>query len=381
MRLRRYCVPLLGLGLSAAVWCPTPPASAAAGVQATASVSHPTQYLADQVGKPFYLTVHSTGAAVRSLAVNAPSGWKGVACPAAPAGWTRSLTATGCRFSSGSPLTSGLFRVDARSAPGSRDRQGTWGVRLWASDTFTGNTAVATTPRGGLSTTAFSLEVTRVVVRTGADRAAGSSCPTPARSAHAVADLWLCGRNHSTSAVTLYGPDTTFLSGSFATAQGDKLVAAAVQPSAGSVILGELTSVPITGAIDQDSFLDVSYGGSGQNSPTKHLPHYFARNVVPHAAALSASTSADAPRTLTLTSTDGDGDPTSFELIGAPAHGSLGPQGAATCNGPASRPRTCTVDVVYTPDAGYTGPDSFAFTVNDGYVDAPAGIVRLSVTA
>jgi hypothetical protein len=358
-------------GLLGAAFCVPAPASAAATapLQASATISHPVQYLDDRVGKPFYLTVHSTGAAARAVSVNAPQGWTAIACPTAPSGWSRTLVATGCRYASATPLQTGVFRVDARSAPGAGNRDGTWGVRLWSSRSFTGSTVVATTTRLGLRTEAGAIEVTRVVVASGAARAPGTPCPAPARSAHAVADLWLCGINHSTAAKTLYGPDSTFLSGSFATADGDDVQAAPVNPGPASVILGTLPDVPITGAIGQESSLTASYG----SFPT-FLPHYYARNATPHASDVTGSATAGTTTPLQLTGADGDHDPLTFELIGAPAHGTLGPPGAVTCTS------TCVVSVDYTPDAGYTGPDSFAYVVHDGYGGSPAAVVRLSVT-
>src|SRR4030095_16538360 len=66
-----------------------------------------------------------------------------------------------------------------------------------------------------------------------------------------------------------------------------------------------------------------------------------------------------------LTGTDPDGDALTYAIVQPPAHGVvvLQTSGAGT----------------YTPAAGYSGPDSFSFTVNDGVCTSPAAVV--SVTA
>jgi hypothetical protein len=366
----RQCLALIAAALLGAAVLGTPPADAAtATLQASATVSHPVQYLDDGVGKPFYLTVHSTGAPARSVYVTTPVGWTAVACPTAPSGWSRKLTAIGCRYSSAAPLQTGVFRVDARSAPGRDNLFGDWRVRLWPSSTFTGTPIAATTSRLGLRTEAGTIEVTRVVVASGAARAPGSPCPAPARSAHAVADFWLCGINHSTALKTLYGPDSTFLRGTFANANGENVQTAPVKPGPASVVLGTLPDVPITGAIGQESSLTALYG-----SFATFLPHYYARNATPDATDVTSSAPAGTTTSLQLTGSDGDRDPLTFETIGAPAHGTLGTPGPLTCTS------TCAVTIDYTPDPGYTGADSFAYLVNDGYVDSTAAVVRVTIT-
>ena len=93
-------------------------------------------------------------------------------------------------------------------------------------------------------------------------------------------------------------------------------------------------------------------------------------NTAPTADNISVSTAQDASVGITLTATDPDaGDILSFALsVGSgPFFGSL--SGAAP-------------NLVYTPNAGYAGPDQFDFTVSDnsGAVSAPAR-VTISITA
>ncbi len=88
-------------------------------------------------------------------------------------------------------------------------------------------------------------------------------------------------------------------------------------------------------------------------------------NDTPVADSQSVSTSQDTPAAITLTGSDVDGDGLTYVVQAAPLHGSL--------NGQAP-------DLVYTPDPGYQGDDSFSFVSNDGQVDSPAAVVDIAVT-
>jgi uncharacterized repeat protein (TIGR03803 family) len=67
---------------------------------------------------------------------------------------------------------------------------------------------------------------------------------------------------------------------------------------------------------------------------------------------------------VTLTAEDLDGDPLTFFVSSNPTHGSLS---------------GTPPNLVYTPDSGYNGPDSFAFQVNDGSVNSAAATVSIGV--
>ncbi|MBI1358316.1 MAG: tandem-95 repeat protein [Acidobacteria bacterium] len=69
---------------------------------------------------------------------------------------------------------------------------------------------------------------------------------------------------------------------------------------------------------------------------------------------------------ITLTGSDPDQDPLTFTIVSSPAHGSL--TGAAP-------------NVTYTPTAGYSGPDGFAFTVDDGQGGSSQATVSITVGA
>ncbi len=89
-------------------------------------------------------------------------------------------------------------------------------------------------------------------------------------------------------------------------------------------------------------------------------------NDPPVANPQSVTTPEDTPRLITLTGSDPDGDPLTFAIGTPPAHGAL------TGTPP---------NVTYTPAAGYAGPDSFTFTVNDGTVTSAPATVSITVSS
>ncbi|MEN3360305.1 MAG: hypothetical protein V7637_4287, partial [Mycobacteriales bacterium] len=68
---------------------------------------------------------------------------------------------------------------------------------------------------------------------------------------------------------------------------------------------------------------------------------------------------------ITLTGSDVDGDALTYAVGAGPAHGTL--SGTAP-------------NLTYTPAAGYSGPDSFTFTTNDGQASSDPATVSITVT-
>jgi len=79
----------------------------------------------------------------------------------------------------------------------------------------------------------------------------------------------------------------------------------------------------------------------------------------------SITVNANSSTPVTLTATDADNDILVYSTVTAPAHGSL------SGNTPA---------LIYTPNSGYTGTDSFTFKANDGLTDSNIATVSISVT-
>jgi len=84
--------------------------------------------------------------------------------------------------------------------------------------------------------------------------------------------------------------------------------------------------------------------------------------------AVARNVAAATPTTIPLSCSDLNRDPLTLAITGTlPAHGTLGAidQAAGT--------------VLYTPVAGYAGPDSFSYKANDGALDSNTATVSLSV--
>ncbi|MEN6555406.1 MAG: M14 family zinc carboxypeptidase [Anaerolineaceae bacterium] len=87
-------------------------------------------------------------------------------------------------------------------------------------------------------------------------------------------------------------------------------------------------------------------------------------NTPPVADGQSLKTRRDLPLNITLTGSDADGDPLSFEVVTNPSRGQL--SGALP-------------DLVYTPDPGYIGADSFSFKVWDGLAYSEPAVISIQV--
>ncbi|MGE0743915.1 MAG: Ig-like domain-containing protein [Rhodospirillales bacterium] len=100
-----------------------------------------------------------------------------------------------------------------------------------------------------------------------------------------------------------------------------------------------------------------------------------APNTPPVANADSATTAAGAPVTVNVLANDSDADanPITIVAVSAPAHGT------ATINNNGTPANPADDTVVYTPAAGYSGPDGFTYTISDGTATT-VGSVGVTVT-
>ncbi len=125
-----------------------------------------------------------------------------------------------------------------------------------------------------------------------------------------------------------------------------------------------LSYIPAANYNGPDAFQFVVNDGQVDSAAATVDVAVDAVNDPPVANAQPVTTLAGTPVAVTLTGSDIDGDPLSYVVTISPGHGVL--SGAAP-------------NLTYTPTAGYIGPDSFAFVVNDGTVDSAAATVSLTV--
>ncbi len=153
---------------------------------------------------------------------------------------------------------------------------------------------------------------------------------------------------------------------------GDTLVISAVAADAGThgtVALnadGSVTYTPAGDHFGPAAFTyTVSDGDGGTDAATVTLDVAPA-NDAPTADDQTLATAFETALPLTLTASDPDGDSLTFTVGTAPANGTL------ACTG---------VDCTYTPDAGFSGSDSFTFTASDGIATSAPGTIGISVAA
>ena len=125
-----------------------------------------------------------------------------------------------------------------------------------------------------------------------------------------------------------------------------------------------LSYTPSAGYFGPDSFQFTAGNGVATSAPAT-----VALMVVgpPTANGGSLSTAQDTPQTIMLTGSDPNAPPLllTYAVTVGPAHGTL--SGSAP-------------SLTYTPNTGYSGPDSFQFKVNNGTLDSTSATVTITVT-
>jgi hypothetical protein len=123
-----------------------------------------------------------------------------------------------------------------------------------------------------------------------------------------------------------------------------------VSPS--NVTVDYVTSAPGQASNGQVAYSYTIMPNEGDNAP------------VAYDQAMSTSEGVSVP--VSLNASDIDGDVLSYQVVDSPSHGSL--------SGDAP-------DLVYTPDAGFTGLDGFTFKANDGVKDSNVACVSVTVSS
>ena len=138
-----------------------------------------------------------------------------------------------------------------------------------------------------------------------------------------------------------------------------------IQQTLNGVLSGvapNLTYTPSAGYIGSDTFtFKVNDGTFDSNIATVSIN---VTDTVPIASSQTVSTHFGTELQILLSAIDADGDPLTY-TVSLPSHGML----AGTAP-----------NVAYTPSAGYVGPDTFTFKVNDGALDSAVATVSINVT-
>ena len=172
------------------------------------------------------------------------------------------------------------------------------------------------------------------------------------------------------ASTTSPNPVTVNLLANDTDADGDVLtVTANTAPANGTVTRagGSATYTPAAGFSGTDSFgYTVSDGKGGTASGTATITVAPKPNTPPVAGADSASTTSPNPVTVNLLAndTDADGDTLTVTANTAPANGTVTRSGGSA---------------TYTPAAGFSGTDSFGYTVSDGKGGTASGTATITV--
>ena len=136
---------------------------------------------------------------------------------------------------------------------------------------------------------------------------------------------------------------------------------------------GSFTYTPTAGFSGTDTFTYEASNVAGTDTATVTITVQPPPNQPPVAAADTFTTLQDTPLTITAAAvladdSDPDGDPLRFASplpLTNPQHGTITGSGGAA---------------VYTPDAGFSGIDTFTYAISDGTDNSAAATIRIAVT-
>jgi RHS repeat-associated protein len=148
---------------------------------------------------------------------------------------------------------------------------------------------------------------------------------------------------------------------------GDALSFAVVTPPTKGVLSGTAPNLTYTAnpnATGADNFTFKVNDGRVDSPVATVAIELRGGNRAPVAFAQTVGTDAGTAKAITLAGSDADGDALTFSVATPPTKGVLSGSGP---------------NLTYTPDSNSTGPDGFAFRVNDGVADSPVATVAIDI--
>jgi len=132
------------------------------------------------------------------------------------------------------------------------------------------------------------------------------------------------------------------------------------------VIEPKLGEVNVNGSRDVSPDQDTTYTltAYSKDNSTSEAEVSINVNHTPEAHSQTVTTKQGKETSITLNASDPDNDELSYSLQSDSQHGSLS---------------GTPPDLTYTPDSGYTGSDSFEFTVSDGEAESDPATVRIEI--
>ena len=127
---------------------------------------------------------------------------------------------------------------------------------------------------------------------------------------------------------------------------------------------GSFTYTPVPNYSGPDSFTFKANDGSADSNQVTYSITVTPVSDAPVANPQSVTTLQGAAVAIILTGSDVEGSALTYSVVISPGHGTLSGTGP---------------NRTYTPAAGYSGPDSFAFQVNDGMIDSTPATVSITV--
>ena len=141
----------------------------------------------------------------------------------------------------------------------------------------------------------------------------------------------------------------------------------AVGAQSAATIQFDVTVSSTSGTYHNEATADGGVDAVVATGPTAPIDVVEAANTPPLAFDGAGQTAIDAPLPIILVASDADDDPLTYSIVDPPLNGAL-----SDCDFSVG---TCT----YTPNLGYSGPDSFTWKANDGQADSNVATVLITV--